>query len=155
MRCLIALSLLLTIGCSSKSDNCYLTEEDRSTIRSMIDQYTTGWVMDDTTGVIQLFAEDAVIYPSGMEPYRGANAIRGFWWPDDGSKTTVHAYTIQIEEIGGCGNMAYTVENGRLSFSYVNNDTNITKESRSYAITSYEKQDGTWRIVRRIWTDIR
>ena len=147
--------ILFLMSCGSQSGNCYLPEEDRIAIRNISDQYANSWVNNDTLGVMDLFSEDAVIFPSGLEPYRGHDAITGFWWPADGSRTTVHSYTIVIDEIYGCGDMAYSTENGSLSFSYVKDDFEITKQSRSYAITTYEKQNGTWRIVRRIWTDVQ
>ena len=60
-----------------------------------------------------------------------------------------------ILEIGGTANLAYTYENGKLSFTYEKDDFRLDREAESYAITIYKKvSSGEWKIIKRIWTDM-
>ena len=152
-RFLIA-TLLVLAGCANNTD-CYLPPEDISSIRGVSKQYVDSWLADDTSGVLGLFREDAFIYPSGMEPLRGIDKIRDFWFPDDSSKTKILKYEIEIEEVSGCLDHAYSIERGNLAFNYSKGQIQMSRESRSQAVTTYQRINGQWKIVRRIWTDLR
>ena len=110
----------------------------------------------DSSVILGLFTEDAVLSPSGLFPKEGKQAIRDFWFPDDSSKTEVHAYDIDVLDAGGSGDLAYTYEKGSLSFTYTRGTMNITRQSQAFGTTLYRRDSvGTWKIFRRMWSDIR
>lgn len=153
---LVTCAVSLTFPFCTTPNTCALSAEDQATIRSIASQYAASWEQDDTTGVLALFAEDAMIFPSGLEPLHGKEALAAFWWPGDGSVTVVHAYHIEVEEVDGCVDHAYSLERGVLDFSYTHGELDMRKTSRSQAVTTYHRQeDGQWKITRRIWTDLR
>ncbi len=151
------LILILFFSCGSqKSQDLTLSLEDQQQIRQISKSYTSGWLESDTSKVINLFADSATIIPSGLLPQKGKEAIYDFWWPNDGSKTRVFKYMIDILEIGGNANMAYSYENGHLGFEYENGDFQLQRDSESYAMTIYQKNaSGDWKIIKRIWSDIK
>jgi ketosteroid isomerase-like protein len=154
----LLLFLLLTC-CSEKSSQLIkdlnLSSEDTEQIREINRNYTRGWLEGDSSKVLGLYTDSATIIPSGLLPIQGKKAISDFWFPNDGSTTVIHFYDLEILEIGGTSNLAYTYENGKLSFTYEKDDFRLDREAESYAITIYKKvKSGEWKITKRIWTDM-
>jgi len=148
--------LYLLAGCTSSPSTGTLSDDDLNAVRSVIRSYADEWKAWDSSGVLDLFTEDAVISPSGLQPREGKQALRTFWFPNDSSVTEIHAYDIEILDAGGSGSIAYTREMGSLSFTYTNNDLRIDRDSKAYATTLYRKSsDGSWKIFSRMWTDMR
>ena len=148
--------MLMLSGCSTENDKSKaFTHEDKNKIGQIINAYQEGWLSGDSARIIELFADTAVLIPSGMTPIRGKHKIIEFWWPSDGSTTTINRYEIEILEIGGDGDWAYTLEHGTLSWSYRKQDFSMSKDQQSYEITLFKKIKGQWKIVRRIWTDLK
>src|SRR2546430_799602 len=63
------------------------SDTDTARIRQMITDYRLGWLAGDRAKVLDLFADDATLFPSGLRPIRGKGEMSKFWWPKDGSKT--------------------------------------------------------------------
>lgn len=63
--------------------------------------YRTGWLADDSAAVMATLAPGAVMMPAGMQPLVGDSAIRSYWWPNDGSETTIESYEIVANEVEG------------------------------------------------------
>lgn len=76
-------------------------------MRTLDERYRAGWLANDSAAVMAVLAPDAVLMPAGMEPLRGDSAIRDFWWPAGGSRTTITAYDIAVEEVAGSGSLAF------------------------------------------------
>ena len=145
----------LLISCSTPITND-LSNEDQEAISQMITDYVDGWLAGDSSKVMSLFHEDAIILPSGMDPIEGNDNMAAFWFPDDGSMTEIHSYTIRVVELDGNKDWAYTREEGDLSFSYSNDDFSMSRKSHSSAITIFGRDDqGKWKISRRLWSDRR
>ena len=105
--------------------------------------------------MLGLYADSATIIPSGFLPRQGKKEIADFWFPNDSSITTIHYYDLEILDINGNSKIAYTYENGKLSFTYIKGDFRLDREAESHAITIYKKNEsGEWKIVKRIWTDL-
>jgi ketosteroid isomerase-like protein len=154
----ILLFLLLT-SCSEKSsqeiENLNLSAEDIEQIREINRNYTQGWLENDSKKVLGLYTDSATIIPSGLIPIQGKKAITNFWFPNDSSTTVIHYYDLEILEMGGTSYLAYTYENGKLSFTYEKDDFRLDREAESYAITIYKKiKSREWKITKRIWTDM-
>ncbi len=157
---IICLTLfIVAAGCGidhSSEQKTGLSSEDIVQIRAINKTYTQGWMDADEEKVLGLYAESAVINPSGLLPKEGKKAITDFWFPNDSSSTIVHSYTIDIIDLQGSGNLAYSYEHGRLSFTYKKDDFQLDRTADSYAVTIYEKDSlGSWKIINRIWTDMK
>lgn len=153
------LLILFLTSCSEKSsqvnENSNLSTEDIEQIREINRNYTEGWLENDSKKVLELYTDSATIIPSGLLPIQGKKAISDFWFPNDGSTTVIHYYDLEILDIRGSANLAYTFENGKLSFTYEKDDFKLDREAESYAITIYKKMEsGEWKITERIWTDM-
>lgn len=157
----ISLCLFLIFGSctenpSQKNEDLSLSAEDIEQIREISKDYTDGWLANDSEKVLGLYVDSATIIPSGLMPIKGKEAITDFWFPNDSSKTTIHYYDLDILDISGASNMAYTYENGKLSFTYEKGDFRMDREAESFAITIYKKTvSGEWKITKRIWTDMK
>ena len=121
----------------------------------MMSDYREGWLANDSAKILGLFADTAILIPSGMRPVQGKKEMIQFWWPNDSSKTTIDRYEIELLEINGSDEWAYVYENGRLSWSYQKGDFKMSKDQESFEITIFKKTDKNWRIVKRIWTDLK
>lgn len=147
----VILTLLALNACGERSD-IGLTKSDLNEIRSIEQRYTRYWLADDTTGIMNLLAEDSVIMPSGIKPIEGKKAIRKFWWPEDGSVTVVTEYETQIEEIFGEGSMALVRGRGYLEFSYGKGaEQNEYKSNNMFLMVVSKNEAGKWKIARRMW----
>jgi ketosteroid isomerase-like protein len=146
---------LLTLQCSDLKQPTELSQVDRKIITAMMKDYQNGWLANDSSTVLALFADTATLIPSGMKPIRGKKEMTQFWWPNDSSKTTIDKYEIQVLEINGSNEWAYAYENGKLSWSYEKGDFKMSKDQESYEITVFRKSSSNWFIVKRIWTDLK
>src|SRR5262245_23414103 len=80
---------LVTAGCSATSSRPQFTTDDERAIRALDSVFVAAWLRDDTTGVMNTLAPDAVLMPAGQHVLATPNAIRTFWWPSDGSRTRI------------------------------------------------------------------
>ena len=138
-----------SLGCANRGG---LSDADRTAIHQLDSSYVQAWLRDDTAAVLATLAPDAVLMPAGQRPLTGADAIRAFWWPTDGSRTHITAYTTTIDEIGGGPDVAYARGTGQLSFTYEKDSTSSQVTSRNMTLTIVTRgPDGGWRIARRMW----
>lgn len=156
---LLYLIFVLFTCCGERSsqlnEDLNLSAEDIEQIKEINKNYTQGWLEGDSSKVLGLYADSATIIPSGLLPIQGKTSITDFWFPNDSSKTVIHYYELEILEIGGSTNLAYTYENGKLSFSYEKDDFRLDREAESYAITIYNRiESGEWKVTKRLWTDM-
>lgn len=148
-RYALVLVALSATGCASPAE---LSDADRHAIRALDSAYVQAWLRDDTTGVLATLEPDAVLMPAGVRPLAGLDAIRSFWWPDDGSRTRVTAYRATVDEIGGTPTLAWARGTGALTFTYEKDTVRTEQSSHNMTLTVVAKQpDGSWRIRRRMW----
>lgn len=155
----VILLFFILIGCHEKSsqtiDYPNISDEDKEKIKNICKDYTNGWLENDSKKVLGLYADLATIIPSGLEPIQGKKAITDFWFPNDSSTTVIHYYDLELLDISGTTNQAYSYEHGELSFTYEKDDFRMDRKAESYAITIYEKgESDEWKIVKRMWTDM-
>jgi ketosteroid isomerase-like protein len=74
MLALFVVSMLLA-GCTPEG----LSEEDKRRIDSASRAWEEDFNSGDAAGVASHYAEDAEIYPPGMQPISGREAIEAFW----------------------------------------------------------------------------
>lgn len=155
MRILLATSVVVLAACSSPTVD--FTAEDDAAVRALEEAYRTAWLANDSDAVMATLAPGAVIMPAGVEPLVGDAAIRNYWWPDDGSKTSIESYEISVEEVAGSGNLAYLRGRGSLEFIYRDTAGEVSRLTSEAVHLSVARrgEDGSWRIVRRAWSAIR
>ena len=157
MKRLLPLLFFITLtGCYDAPHPHGFKKDDKVAITKMIKDYNAAWLQKDSAAILNLFADTATLIPSGLKPIRGKKDINDFWWPKDGSITRINKYKITLLEIGCTDSLAYTYENGKLSWSYENGSVKFNKDQESHEITLFKKShDGEWKIVKRIWTDLK
>jgi ketosteroid isomerase-like protein len=148
------ITILTFSGCAEKQLS-NLSNDDIEQIKKINSDYTNGWLDNDAEKVLGLYSESATIIPSGLSPIQGKEAIKEFWFPNDGSTTVIHYYNLEILDISGTNDLAYTYEHGNLSFTYEKEDFRLDRKAESHAITIYKKNEsGEWKVRKRIWTDL-
>ena len=65
---------------------------DAAAILTLDSTFAARWVRGDTTKVLSVFAQDAILLPPRAPPVDGLAAIRAYWWPADGSRTRITAF---------------------------------------------------------------
>lgn len=155
MRVIIIAVVITLAGCVSKDSD--FTGGDEAAVRALEEAYRTAWLANDSAAVMATLSRDAVLMPAGVEPLAGKSAIQKYWWPGDGSETTIGSYDIEVEEVDGSGDVAFLRGRGSLEFSY--RDTagavsRLTSEAVHLSIAR-RGEDGQWRIVRRAWSAIQ
>ena len=142
---------LLALVAAPRSVAAGLPVTDEMQIRQVMTDYRDAWLADDHAKVLGLLAADATIVPAERGPLHGLKAITAFWFPPaDGSKTSIDHYEIDLLEVSGSGDLAYTLESGRLTWSYEKDGRKLTTSQESNEITIFRKTDGHWKILRRL-----
>lgn len=155
MRRLVVPAMIVLAACSAVEEG--FTSEDEAAVRALEEAYRAGWLANDSAAVMATLAPDAVIMPAGLQPMVGDSAIRSYWWPSDGSETTIDAYEIVVDEVEGSGDLAYLRGRGSLEFTYrdpAGDVSRLTSEAVHFSVAR-RQADGMWKIVRRAWSAIR
>lgn len=140
------------VACGTAATPGPLPDSERRAIRDVSRAYVEGWRAGDPEEVLSTLAPDAVLMPPGREPVRGTGEIRAFWWPDDGSTTTITRYEMTIEEVGGSGEVGWARGRAELAWVYEKDGERSEAENRTRSLTVYRRgADGAWRIARRMW----
>jgi uncharacterized protein (TIGR02246 family) len=131
-----------------------LSSDDTAKIKAVNEAYVSAWLKNDSTAVMKTLAPNAVLIPQGSRAIEGIKAIKQFWWPN-GGKTTVTAFTITTEEIGGEDKLAYVRGTFTLSFMYEDGSNKLERTNNgNYLMIMKQQADGTWRITHRMWGDL-
>jgi uncharacterized protein (TIGR02246 family) len=129
-----------------------LTARDSSAIRAVQAEYVRAWIADDTTGVLATLDSAAVLLPPGRSPVKGHRAIREFWWPSDGSRTTITQLDWNLEELAGTPPLAFSRGISTVAWRYQKDTVRSEQSSRSTNLTILTRgADGQWRILRQMW----
>ncbi len=155
MRKVLAVFVAVSAACASPSQR--FSAEDDAAVRALEEAYRSGWAANDSSAVMATLGRGAVLMPAGLEPIRGDSAIRAFWWPNDGSTTTIESYELTVEEVQGSADLAYVRGRGSLAFIYRSADgeeTSLTSEAVHLSVAS-RGEGGEWRIASRAWSAIR
>ena len=145
--------LALLSGCAAAgSDPAELSDADRQAIRALDSTYVAAWLRGDSAGVMRTLAPDAILLPSGRRPLVGADSIRAYWWPDDGSRTEILTFESAIDEIEGHGGTAWVRGVDSLVFTYARDTIRTTTTSLGMTLAVLTRdQSGEWRIARKMW----
>jgi ketosteroid isomerase-like protein len=152
-----AVPLLLVTLVAACAPAPRFTAEDEAAVRRLEEAYRMGWLVNDSAAVMATLDPAAVLMPAGVAPLVGDSAIRAFWWPDDGSRTTITGYDIVVDELDGSGDIAWLRGRADLSFTYVApaGDTSQITSRAAHLSIARRGDDGGWRIARRAWSALR
>jgi uncharacterized protein (TIGR02246 family) len=128
---------------------------DIAAIRALDSVFVQGWLRDDTSAVLSVFARDAALLPPGSAPVVGVDAIRAYWWPRDGSRTQIRSFKRDIAEIEGTSAMAFIRGTATLAWAYTKDGKTNEQTGRSNdMIVVARDASGQWRIVRQVWNTV-
>ena len=141
------------VACGTDTDQSRsLTSRDSSAIEAVRAAYVRAWLEDDTSGVLATLDSAAVLLPPGRLPIAGHAAIRAFWWPTDGSRTTITAFDWSVDELAGTPKLAYTSGVSSIEWRYEKDTVRSEQTTRSVSLTLLAPgADGKWRILRQMW----
>jgi uncharacterized protein (TIGR02246 family) len=150
---MLLLSLGLALACGKDTTpGRSLTARDSSDIETVRAAYVQAWLADDTSGVLATLDSDAVLLPPGRLPLKGEREIRAFWWPTDGSRTTITAFDWTLDEMVGTRELAFTRGISTVAWRYEKNTVRMEQTTRSTNLTILVRgADGRWRILRQMW----
>ena len=149
--CLYVSSAAL-VACRGADHPRQLTARDSSAIQSVQAAYVKAWLADDTSAVLATMDSAAMLLPPGHQPIRGHDAIRAYWWPTDGSHTTIKAFDLSVEELVGSNQLAFTRGVSTVSWRYEKDTVRSEQTSRTTSLTILARgEDGRWRIIRQMW----
>jgi ketosteroid isomerase-like protein len=150
---MLLLSLGLVIACGADTHPGQgLTARDSSDIAAVRTAYVQAWLADDTSGVLATLDSAAVLLPPGRLPLKGEREIRAFWWPTDGSRTTITAFDWTLDEMVGTQEMAFTRGISTVEWRYEKDTVRAEQTTRSTNLTILVRgADGRWRILRQMW----
>ena len=132
-----------------------LNVNDMAELKELDSAFVRAWLKDDTVAVLSLFAPDAVLMPPNSAPISGISAIRAWWWPADGSHTTITGFERTVDEIGGNRDLAYIRAKASLAWSMVKDGktTNQTSRANDLLLLVRDRM-GVWRVTRQMWTPL-
>lgn len=133
-----------------------ISDADRAAILALDSTFVNGWLRDDTTKVLSVFAPDAVLLPPGSPPIAGVAAIRAYWWPQDGSHTKITSFTRTLVEVSGTKGFAYVRGTGTLAWTYAKKgERPQAQTSRSTDFIMYTQDaNGRWHVARQMWSPL-
>ncbi|MDH4259943.1 MAG: SgcJ/EcaC family oxidoreductase [Gammaproteobacteria bacterium] len=139
-----AVGLLALAACQQAAKN---TAADESEIRDGSRAWATAYNAGDADGVANLYSDDAVVMPPGMQAVIGRDAIREYIVTDSAAaKAAGVMMTIEHgDSVGMSGDLAW--HSGPYSVS----DASGAKVDGGNYMEALQKKEGKWYIVRDIW----
>ena len=151
----VGLSLTGCLESRPISEGGSLAPSDVQQIRALSQNWIDAWMADDADRVMSYLTSDVVLIPGGRVPMTGHDVIRNYWWPNDGSITTITRFEVEILEIQGEGDIAFTREHGMIEFTYEIDGSVSELSSESYSLSTLKRQaDGSWKYDRRMWASV-
>ncbi|HJR15881.1 MAG TPA: nuclear transport factor 2 family protein [Gemmatimonadales bacterium] len=150
---LLCLTSAFLAACGNDANRpLQLTAQDSSAIERIRSAYVAAWLADDTSAVLASMDSAALLLPPGRLPVKGHDAIRAFWWPTDGSRTTITDFQWSVEEMVGTHQLAFTRGLSTVAWQYQKDTVQAEQTSRTVSLTIFARgADGSWRIIRQMW----
>lgn len=155
--CLCSFLLITHWACQSnqkKESSAALDGTEEMAITQIHNDYVEGWKIMDKERIMSLFEDGARIQPNKLMPIEGKENLRAFWFPEDGSITTINDFTTKIIHLAVLDTLAITTHLSMLDWSYTQDTFSLGMIQHGVNTTVYRKQPDTgWKIWRSMWTD--
>ena len=145
---------MVVLVSAAKAEVC-LSASDREAVRQLHEDYRVAWLANNGEAVRRVFTNDAVLLPHhGLEPVVGMEAIKRFWWPEDGLPTTITRFEATYDEIGGCATIAYARGRSEVEWTVDDHGKSTRFHNAGTFLTLFRKlPDGSWKISHQMWDD--
>jgi len=153
----IRLALIVLLAMPGVLRGQVAANDDRAAVIGAVQDYRNAWLANDRQRVMATLAADATIFPSGLPPIAGADAIARFWFPATGPATRVTAIETAIDDLLVDGDLAVAAGRGSLTFVMAADGRDgAPRTQRHWHVNVLRRQsDGRWLIWKRMWGDLR
>jgi uncharacterized protein (TIGR02246 family) len=134
---------LLALHCNQPAPDTRAADE--AAIRSVNPAWFKAHNAGDVSGVVALYAEDAVVNAPGTPPLRGQNAIREYFAKEVAASAGFTLAAGPTTDVGVAGDLGW--EWGTFT---VTDTSGATVDAGKY-VTVLARKDGKWLITRDIW----
>lgn len=131
------ITLLATLACGPKG--APLTAADVEANRALSQTFAERLVAKDFDGVVQLYADSAVLLPPNSAPIRGRAAIRDYV----AAFPPVAAFTITTDEIAGTADLVYVTGQYHMTLALPDNPV----DSGKFLDVRRRQKDGSWQYL--------
>lgn len=145
----LMLSVVLIASCQSPVPSVETQDEQAviETLAGLADQFSQAYMAGDIAAMMDLYTEDAVIFPSNSEYIQGMEALRKYWTLPEGRRITHHK--LMPVEVEVSGTMASDF--GHYEISGVNGDQAWGPVQGKYLVVWKQGTDGQWRMHLDMW----
>jgi ketosteroid isomerase-like protein len=146
--------IIAILGCLV-STSCKNYTEAEKKILAIQKTYVDGWLAYDSTQIMSVFEEEAIVHPPAQGPVIGRRKLTRFWFPQDSSKITIQDFTFTPVHLDMRDTIAVLTYDAFLDYVYAKDSTSISQSEKSIGTTIFRKQlDDSWKIWRQNWTNI-
>jgi len=122
-------------------------DDAKSTVAKLNEAWLSAYKAADFDGLAALYADDAVVMPSGREPLQGRKAIRNFF-AEDFKYVPEHTMTSKSFRVEASGTLL--VDSGEYRYDGINTEGKPVHITGNYT-TVFKKTDGNWYTAIEIW----
>jgi uncharacterized protein (TIGR02246 family) len=116
---------------------------DVAAVRATVDRYVAAWLANDESAVMALLTPDSVLVPGEKPPYKGADAIRKYWFAAGSPKTVITRFTNAVDDVHVSGDLA--VARGPQSIEWTT--AGERWQTHGNYMTVLRRTSGGWRIA--------
>lgn len=151
--CFIVISSL--ISCNEPAKINEQDENNRAALTELHENYRSYWLENDSTKVVNLFAEDGALIPPDNKGdiIKGKKAIGAWWFTKNGDTTyPITSFIYHNDSLHASGGLAIWEGFSELEWNTVAKDSVLSNHrSASNFITVCKKENNEWKIFRQIW----
>jgi uncharacterized protein (TIGR02246 family) len=147
--------MLLIVGsfvaCSAPEANevaqtgpCTLAEEDVSWIRAMEEEHEAQVINKEFDAMAEAWAEDVLLLAPNQPEILGKGPLRE--WQRPFEDVTWQNYELAVDEIAGCGDLAYARMHFSMTYTLPGQTEPISDSGRGFHILR-KQTNGTWLIT--------
>ena len=155
IRKAVSLAVFLFMSVGARATGSSLSAEDIAMIKELHKKYEETWLKGDANGVRALFTEDCVLLPPhGDKPRIGQKGLNEFWFPPDAPSTKITKLVMNVESIGGDGQMAYTWGRHEVAWTTEQNGKTTSSSHKGVFLNFLRKQaNGDWKFTHHMWDE--
>jgi ketosteroid isomerase-like protein len=135
------------VGEVAQTGPCILAEEDVSWIRAMEEEHEAQIIEQDFDAMAAHWAEDILYLPPNQPEIVGKGPLRE--WQRVFEGVTWEHYELTLDEIVGCGDLAYVRMSFSMTFTSPGQTESVSDSGRGFHILR-KQPDGTWLVTHGI-----